>query len=90
MSNEFLTARLFMKERLDAGVDVHPSDDELREFQKIAKTIDADRYFTLYGCQDCVNTLVRFVFANYKDEPLIVKKETFPKHEQSSNAEAED
>ena len=38
--------------------------DDLKTFQTIAKTIDADRYFTIYGCQSCVRELVKFVYDN--------------------------
>ena len=47
-----------------AGIDVHLSDDEAKEFQAAAKLIDKDRHFTIYGCQDCINTLVKFIFEN--------------------------
>lgn len=72
---KFLQERSFMQERLELGIDVHPSDDELKEFQKLAKKIDPDRYFTIYGCQKCVNELVKFVFDAQKEN---VKKVTFP------------
>ena len=81
--NEFLEKRYFMRERLELGIDVHPSDDEAREFQRLAKEIDPQRYFTLYGCQSCINSLVKFVFDNAgKLEDKLdgkVKKVTFPK-----------
>ena len=51
-----------------AGIDVHLSDDEAKEFQAVAKLIDPDRYFTIYGCQECINTLVKFVFENQVEE----------------------
>lgn len=51
-------------ERISLGIDIYPSDGELKEFQQLAKQIDADRHFTIYGCQSCVKTLVKFVFDN--------------------------
>ena len=74
--NKFLEQNKFLKDRLDKGIDVHPSDAELKEFQKQAKEIDPVRHFTIYGCQSCVNDLVRFVYNNQK---TFIKKETFPK-----------
>ena len=71
MNIQFLEDRQFMADRLAAGVDVHPSDDEAKEFQRLAKLIDPDRYFTLYGCQSCINELVKFVFDNAGKIPVI-------------------
>jgi hypothetical protein len=51
-------------EKINAGIDIYPSDGELKQFKALAKEIDPDRYFTIYGCQDCVKTLVKFVFDN--------------------------
>jgi len=75
---DFLKEREFMEDRLSKGIDVMPSDAELLEFQAIAKTIDPERYFTVHGCQECVNALVRFVF---KNRGTFTKNETFPKAE---------
>lgn len=51
-------------EKINAGIDIYPSDGELKQFKELAKEIDDDRYFTIYGCQDCVRSLVKFVFDN--------------------------
>jgi len=51
-------------EKINAGIDIYPSDGELKQFKELAKEIDSDRYFTIYGCQDCVRSLVKFVFDN--------------------------
>lgn len=51
-------------ERIELGIDIYPSNGELKEFQALAKQIDSDRHFTIYGCQECVRTLVKFVFDN--------------------------
>ena len=62
---QFLEDRRFLQERLAQGIELHLNDNELKEFQSIAKQYDKDRYFTIYGCQSCVQTLVSFVFDNY-------------------------
>ena len=72
---QFLLDNQFLKERIDAGIEIHPSDSDLKEFQRLAKEIDKERHFTIYGCQSCVQDLVRFVYDNQK---TFVKKESFP------------
>ena len=74
MNNEFLIANSFLLERIGAGIDIHPSDAELKTFQAMAKVIDADRHFTIYGCQECNQTLVKFVYDNYVEEDLPIKE----------------
>ena len=63
--NSFLEDRRFLQDRIAADIDIHLSDNEAKEFKAIAKTYDKERYFTIYGCQDCIRTLVNFVFDNY-------------------------
>ena len=82
--NTFLETNQFLKDRLDMNIDVHPSDIELKEFQKIAKVIDPQRYFSVYGCQSCVNDLIRFVYNNQK---TFISKETFPKADAGATKE---
>lgn len=69
---QYLEDRRFLQERLSLGIELHLNDDELKQFQQLAKTYDKERYFTIYGCQKCVQSLVSFVFDNYdkslKDE----------------------
>lgn len=60
----FLLSVAFMQDRVNAGQDIYLSDPEAKEFKALAKIIDPDRYFTIYGCQACINTLVKFVFDN--------------------------
>jgi len=74
MNNEFLIANTFLLERINAGIDIHPSDAELKTFQSMAKVIDADRHFTIYGCQDCNQSLVKFVYDNYQEDVEVVIK----------------
>ena len=64
--NEFLSEHKFLAERVEMDIDIYPGDDDLKTFQKIAKTIDAERYFTIYGCQSCVRDLIKFVYDNQK------------------------
>jgi hypothetical protein len=62
--NIFLTERAFLQERVNAGIDVHPSEADLVEFEKLAKTISPNGHFSWRGCQDCVNYMIKFVFDN--------------------------
>lgn len=64
--SEFLAKHKFLAERVEMDIDIYPGDDVLKTFQKIAKTIDAERYFTIYGCQSCVRDLIKFVYENAK------------------------
>jgi len=64
--NDFLEANKFLNERVALDIDIYPSDSDLKTFQKIAKTIDKERYFTIYGCQSCVKDLIKFVYENAK------------------------
>lgn len=63
--NEFLEQHKYLAERIELSIDIYPGDDVLKEFQKIAKTIDSERHFTIYGCQKCIQELVKFVYDNY-------------------------
>jgi hypothetical protein len=62
--NTFLTDRIFLKERLEMGIDVFPSEVDLLEFEKMARTISPNGDFSWRGCQSCVNYMVKFVFDN--------------------------
>ena len=55
-------SQTFLYDRIIAGVDVHPSMDELIEFEKLSKQIDPTTDFSFRGCQPCVNEMIRFVF----------------------------
>jgi hypothetical protein len=57
-------SQTFLYDRILAGVDVHPSQTELIEFERLSKLIDPQSEFSFRGCQPCVNELVRFVFEN--------------------------
>lgn len=62
--NEFLKDREFLYERVRAGVDVHPSEEDLSHFFTLAVSLSPHQDFTYKGCQECVNHLVKFVFDN--------------------------
>ena len=74
--NQFLSDRLLLQERVNAGIDVHPADWEVAEFEKQAKAISPKKEWTIKGCQECVNALVKFVFDN---QDVVIRRETFPK-----------
>lgn len=57
-------SQTFLYDRIVAGIDVHPSMDELIEFERLSKVIDPTSEFSFRGCQPCVNELIRFVFEN--------------------------
>lgn len=63
---QFLKDRTLLNERVNQNIDVHPSDHELATFHKIATTISPNQDFSYRGCQDCVNRMVKFCFANEK------------------------
>lgn len=63
-----------MHERANAGIDVHISDDDTVEFQRLAGIIDPNKDFNgVQGCQSCVNNLVKFVYD--KEKTLAVNGE---------------
>jgi hypothetical protein len=57
-------SQTFLYDRILAGVDVHPSEPELIEFERLSKIIDPNSEFSFRGCQPCVNEMIRFVFEN--------------------------
>ena len=57
-------SQTFLYDRILAGVDVHPSQPELLEFERLSKIIDPNSEFSFRGCQPCVNEMIRFVFEN--------------------------
>jgi hypothetical protein len=57
-------SQTFLYDRIVAGVDVHPSEAELIEFERLSKLIDPNSEFSFRGCQPCVNEMIRFVFEN--------------------------
>jgi len=57
-------SQTFLYDRILNGVDVHPSQPELIEFERLSKLIDPQSEFSFRGCQPCVNEMIRFVFEN--------------------------
>jgi hypothetical protein len=64
--SKFLKENSFLFERVKAGIDVFPSDSDVKIFQNIAKSIAPKVDFHVKGCQECVNSLVNFVYQNKK------------------------
>jgi hypothetical protein len=64
-SIEWLTANKNIWERQKIGNHKYLDDSEKKQLQAIAKEIDPDRYFTLYGCDGCIHDLIKFVFTVY-------------------------
>jgi len=60
----FLNDQLFLKERVDNNVDVHPSTAVIEQFENLALTISPKNDFSWRGCQSCVNHVVKFVYDN--------------------------
>jgi hypothetical protein len=56
----------YLFERVRHGIDVHPSEIEMKELVSIAKKISPHGDFTWKGCQKCVNYIVKFVDENFK------------------------
>ena len=81
-------SQTFLYDRILAGVDVHPSQPELIEFERLSKLIDPQSEFSFRGCQPCVNEMVRFVFENKnKLDAKASKKTTATKADQVNQGE---
>jgi hypothetical protein len=78
-------SQTFLYDRILNGVDVHPSQPELMEFERLSKLIDPQSEFSFRGCQPCVNELVRFVFEN--KSKLDGKKSSGTKSDQVNEGE---
>jgi len=63
--SEFLANQKFLLDRVQADIDIYPSIHELAVFQKIAKEIDTNIDFQVAGFQECVRSLITFVYNNY-------------------------
>lgn len=72
----FLNDRLFQYQRVQLNIDVYLSNFEAKEYQRLAKEIDPQRYFTIYGCNDCIKTLIKFVFENYGKDKNKANRQT--------------
>jgi len=80
-------SQTFLYDRILAGVDVHPSQPELIEFERLSKIIDPQSEFSFRGCQPCVNELVRFVFENKNKLDGKAKKASGTKADQVNEGE---
>jgi hypothetical protein len=80
-------SQTFLYDRILAGVDVHPSQPELMEFERLSKIIDPQSEFSFRGCQPCVNELVRFVFENKNKLDGKAKKASGTKADQVNQGE---
>lgn len=69
-------SQTFLYDRIVAGVDVHPSEAELIEFERLSKLIDPTSEFSFRGCQPCVNEMIRFVFENKNKLDVKASKKT--------------
>ena len=82
---KFLEDNKFLLERVNQGIDVHPSTGELEQFEKLALQISPKGDFPWRGCQECVNHMVKFVFDNQdklNGKEGKIQKMTFPKQNQ--------
>ena len=86
--NSFLENLRHFHARANAGQDVHISEDEIAEFQRLAKSIDPNKDFNgVQGCQSCVNNLVKFVFDK---EKTLLKNESFPAQKPADDGQTEE
>jgi len=67
-SIEWLKSNIDIWERQQLNNHKYLNDNEKKRLQTIAKEIDRDRYFTLYGCQKCIQELIMFVFKQYEND----------------------
>ena len=61
---DWLFNNQYLYDALLAGAPKEVCTADAKKLQEIAKTIDPDRHFTIYGCQDCMNALIKFCFEN--------------------------
>jgi hypothetical protein len=80
-------SQTFLYDRILNGVDVHPSQPELMEFERLSKIIDPNSEFSFRGCQPCVNEMIRFVFENKNKLDGKAKKATGTKADQVNEGE---
>jgi hypothetical protein len=80
-------SQTFLYDRILNGVDVHPSQPELLEFERLSKLIDPNSEFSFRGCQPCVNEMIRFVFENKNKLDGKAKKASGTKADQVNEGE---
>jgi len=59
---DWINENTFLFERVNAGIDVFPSESDVVMLQEIAHIFAHNLDVHVKGCQDCVNKLVKFVF----------------------------
>ena len=74
-SIQWLKSNQNIWDRHKIGNHKYLNDREKKQLQSIAKEIDPDRYFTLYGCDKCIQALIRFVFEAFDKESTEIKQE---------------
>ncbi len=76
----------YLFERVNMGIDAHPSQAELEQLHTWATSISPNGDFSYRGCQSCVNYMVKFVFDN---QSKINGEEIKTEAENEAEAEAE-
>lgn len=82
---KFLEDRRHLQERVNAGIDLHPTDDECKEFERLASILSPKTDFSWRGCVSCVNTLVKFVFDNEDRIVTRIGKVKFPANDSKAS-----
>ena len=77
-SKQYLQDNIYILEELKQGVNKHLSDHQADRFLEIAREIKPGINFQVRECQDCIDSLVLFVFRAFERSE---KRMTFPKHE---------
>jgi len=67
-SIQWLKSNQNIWDRQKIGNHKYLNDREKKQLQSIAKEIDPVRYFTIYGCDKCIQDLIRFVFCEFEKE----------------------
>lgn len=68
---DFLNEHQYFYERANLGIEIYPSDAAIETFKEIAASINPQMVFSPQGCQECVQSLVIFVYENInKTQPL--------------------
>lgn len=63
---EFLKDNQYLFQAIKDGAPKHVSELQAKRLLSIAKTINPEVNFQIRDCQDCINSLVKFVYLNSK------------------------
>jgi len=77
-SKQYLQDNIYILDALKQDVKKHLSDNQADKFLAIAREIKPGINFQVRECQDCIDSLVLFVFRAFERSE---KRMTFPKHE---------